>query len=171
MADALPDFLDLKRMGESSATLAGCLGSGQFERLRGVARLDGCVSVLLKAVRERERRIVKGQAQVELGLICQRCLCPMTYPVAADFKLVWVRAVGEAESLPEGYDALVSASGRVNVAALVEDELLLALPMVARHEPPGKCAVELDATRERQSDVEDNAASGPFAVLKTLKRH
>lgn len=171
MPGDLPKFLDLNRVGKSPVTLSGRLELKQLSRLRDVVRSDGYATVYLQAADELGRKRVSGRIRAELELTCQRCLGPMKYPAAADVNLMWVRAAGGAERMPEGYDAVVSVTGRVNVASLVEDELLLVLPMVARHEPPAKCMARFSAGAERTPAGSGNPASGPFAALKALKRH
>lgn len=171
MPGDLPNFLDLNRVGKSPVTLSGRLEFKQLSRLREAVRPEGYATVYLQAADEQGRKRVNGRIQAELGLTCQRCLGPLKYPVLADVNLVWVHAAGGAEPVPEGYDAMVSATGRVNVAELVEDELLLALPMVARHEPPAKCIAGFSAGAHAAPAAAADAGPGPFAALKALKRH
>lgn len=171
MPDALQDTLDLNRVGPTPVTLTGRLELQQLSRLRALARPGGHADVQLRAVEEQGRRWLRGEIRAEVPLICQRCLDTLQYPVAADVRLMWVRAGSESVHLPEGYDAIVSASGRIKLANLVEDELLLALPMVARHEPPDECAARFSANGVQSSVEAEIRTPGPFAVLEALKRH
>lgn len=171
MPGDLPNFLDLNRVGKSPVTLSGRLEFKQLSRLRELVRPEGYATVSLQATDEQGRKRVNGRIQAELWLTCQRCLGPVKHPVVADVNLVWVQAAGAAQPVPEGYDAMVSATGRVNVVELVEDELLLALPMVARHEPSAKCDARFSAGVKLMPAGAADAVPGPFAALKALKRH
>jgi uncharacterized protein len=97
-----------------------------------------------------------------LNLRCQRCLSPLPYPVAIDTRLM---LVGPGEEWPDeeleddGTDA-IEASRELAVLPLVEDEVLLDLPVVPRHEG---CALPVK--------VETESRPTPFAALAKLKDH
>ena len=77
------------------------------------------------------------QAQAEVVLTCQRCLAPSTHSLTLERRFRFVATEEEAERLDEqaGDDEDVLAlSARVNMAELLEDELIMALPLVALHE-------------------------------------
>ncbi len=99
-------------------------------------------------------------------LVCQRCLQPMTVELRSETDVAF--AVAESESLPGGCELIAGDPKRVDLAALVEDELLLALPAIPRHasgetcELPGTAAAEEPAAPEMRR---------PFAGLKDLLKH
>jgi uncharacterized protein len=68
-----------------------------------------------------------------LQLLCQRCLDPIRVPIAIDAEL---RLAESAREIAEAEDDIdrVLASPRMEIAGLVEDEVILALPMAPRHE-------------------------------------
>jgi uncharacterized protein len=81
------------------------------------------------------------QASTRLGLICQRCLEPLDQALAVDrsFRFVSTEQAAEAEDDQSEEDLLV-ASNAFDALTLIEDELLLELPLVPRHDdclPPG----------------------------------
>jgi uncharacterized protein len=106
--------------------------------------------------------------QTQAPLQCQRCLEPYAEPVdlTLDFRFVATEQQAEQEDEDSEEDLLV-LSKHFNLRELVEDELLMALPIVPRH---ARCpqAVKLSA----QDDGFDAGASGlkkkPFAELKDL---
>ena len=113
------------------------------------------------------RVIVRGRVKAQLTLTCQRCLGPVTRALTTEFKLVWVHSDAQAAALPpEPYEPLLSASGRVKVSELLEDELLLALPIVAVHATPEECS-ELG---QRPASRPAETTANPFAVLGASKR-
>ena len=72
--------------------------------------------------------------------------------------------------LPERYDPLVVSGQTLSVAALVEEEILLALPAIPRHEGEACTAAKASDLQQRQeNDVSEASAANPFAVLAQLK--
>jgi uncharacterized protein len=100
-------------------------------------------------------------------LICQRCLGPVKIALHAEPHLAWVKTDEALAALPEEYDPLLSADGRVALADLVADELLLALPLVPRHEGGTACRDLPEAAAE--SATPDEERKKPFAELAKLK--
>jgi uncharacterized protein len=109
---------------------------------------------------------MRGRLDAELSFTCQRCLEAVSCPVHADVMLL-LRRPGETARSADGADEsdeALEVPGPLSLAALVEDELILALPMFARH-APGTCRTAAVA--------EDDAGGGrphPFAGLRQLKR-
>jgi|APFre7841882724_1041349.scaffolds.fasta_scaffold01123_7 uncharacterized protein len=91
------------------------------------------------------------------SMTCQRCLLALPVPIAVDAELELAESREAAEAAEDEVDRVV-ASRSMDVAALVEDELLLALPMVAVHE-----GCELPAKDE-------GPRPSPFAALAGLRR-
>ena len=75
------------------------------------------------------------QAETRLHMICQRCLDPMEQPLEVDrhFRFVSSEQAAETEDDQAEEDLLV-ASPAFDAMTLIEDELILALPLVPRHE-------------------------------------
>ena len=68
-----------------------------------------------------------------LEMVCQRCLDPIQVPIAIDAELQLAENAREISEADDEID-LVIASRHMDVASLVEDEVILALPMAPRHE-------------------------------------
>lgn len=104
----------------------------------------------------------------EVVLTCQRCLGPVRRTLASDSQLVFA-AEGTPE-LPPGHEAIDGDPHRLDLAALVEDELLLALPIIPQHEAGEACALPAG-----EGESPDAAATAemrrPFAGLKDLLKH
>lgn len=110
------------------------------------------------------------QAHGPVRLTCQRCLGPMQVDLQVDNTVGLVRDQAQMDAL----DALDSSNGdadieyllaerQLDVLALIEDELILALPYVPRHDV---CPVPAG----RQDPVAQDKPS-PFAVLERLRKH
>lgn len=107
---------------------------------------------------------VSLQVEGRLDLTCQRCLSGMPFELAVDSRIVMVKdedALPDLEEEVEGIDAIVQPE-RLNIAELVEEEVLLALPLVAVH-PEGECK----ADREAEAAL---VKEHPFATLQKLKQ-
>ena len=109
---------------------------------------------------------VELQIDAGLPLVCQRSLQRFVLPVSITQRLGLVRDEAEESALPPGYEALlVSEDGMLRAVELVEDELVLAVPVVAV--APGSDAVE----REWPAQEEELAKASPFAALTSLKKN
>lgn len=109
--------------------------------------------------------------QAPVWLTCQRCLQPFQVPLAFERRLRFVRGEAEAEALDaESEDDVLALSRSLDLRELVEDELLLALPLVPRHEvcpQPLPMSVEADEADVVEDDLPERPH--PFAVLQALK--
>jgi uncharacterized protein len=104
----------------------------------------------------------------DVVLTCQRCLGPVRRVLASDSRLVF--AAEGAPELPEGYEIVGGDPHRVDLAALVEDELLLSLPIIPQHDAGEACT--LPAGEGNDTDASDTAEMRrPFAGLRDLLKH
>lgn len=170
MSGALPPSLDLARAARQTYGLEGRLPVKSLPRLAAALASDaGEVQVALEAGVDLARRVtVTGSIDAELELQCQRCLEPVKLAVHAEPNLAWVKSDEQLAALPEEYEPLLSADGDVDLKELVADELLLALPLVPRHEGDTACG-GFTAPAERPAESGE-ARKNPFAELAKLKR-
>ena len=103
------------------------------------------------------RPCLRVRVDGEVRLACQRCLAPVPVPIAVDVELRLAESLREIAEADDEVDRVL-ASGEMDVGELVEDEVLLALPMVPRHE---SCGIALPG---------GDAKILPFSVLAELKR-
>lgn len=105
------------------------------------------------------------QATAPVALQCQRCLQTVAQTLVVDRRLRFVRSEAEAERLDEiSEDDVLVLSPRLDLHELVEDELILALPLVPRHDGP--CPEPLPLPADDLHDEEP--APNPFAALAAL---
>lgn len=108
---------------------------------------------------------VEVRVEAELPLVCQRSLERFLLPVRIDQRMGLIRDEAEESALPPGYEPLlVDPSGDLVPLDLVEDELILAVPVVPVR--PGSEAVE----REWAAGEAEVAQAHPFAALASLKK-
>lgn len=169
-ADAVIDGLEFAAKGDC---IRGRLAVARLPRLADVlANRDGWLVCELAGWQQQSQ---DGASADKFGLrlrvtgrlvmVCQRCLAEVGIDCSIDSCLLLVpsgAAWPEDELEADDYDA-IPAERELSLLSLVEDEVLLALPLVPRHEMcelPGNAGPQL-------------AESGPspFAVLAGLKKH
>lgn len=130
---------------ESLARLAQMQGSteGLEYRLRGGSTSNGKACLWIS---------VKG----DVRLVCQRCLGSLAVPLEVEAELQLAEDPREIAQAQDEIDRVL-ASAAMDVAQLVEDEVILALPMVPRHEA---CLATGAAPQTRAS---------PFDALAALR--
>jgi uncharacterized protein len=180
MTAALPTALDLRALAHRAVPETGAAPLSAFERLSEGAPLPGApLSPVRWTARAEWREPVAALAgtpgaqpqlwlhlllQAEVPQTCQRCLGAYAQPVEVDrwFRFVADEAAADAQDDDSEEDLLV-LEPRFDLAALIEDELLLALPLVPMHEV---CPQPL---RMHAGELPEEDAPHPFAALARLK--
>ncbi len=106
------------------------------------------------------------KAMANVTRTCQRCLEPVLLPLTVDTRLRFVRGEDKAARLDaETEEDVLALEPTLDLHALIEDELVLALPVIPMHE---QCRAPVDAS----ATPEDAQAlrANPFAVLQNLKK-
>ena len=118
------------------------------------------------------------QASAPVWLTCQRCLQPLALPLTLDRRLRFVHGESQAEAMDAELEDDVLALPRwLDLRELIEDELLLALPLVPRHDTcpqPLPVAVGQSELLGEDPGVDPRPDEGakqphPFAALRALK--
>ncbi|MEX8519805.1 MAG: DUF177 domain-containing protein [Leptothrix sp. (in: b-proteobacteria)] len=113
------------------------------------------------------------QTQASVPLECQRCLQPVDVALQVDRWFHFVETEALAAELDEtSDDDVLVQSSAFNLLELVEDELLLALPVVPNHEQcPTQLPFNPDSMVEPEVDqATEEAEPHPFAALAALKK-
>jgi len=175
MKDRLPEHIEPLRLARSQRLMQGRLPLSRMPRL--VAVLDdttGDVDVELEFdVDKSGIAWMKGHLTCTLPLSCQRCMQTLLMPVDTTFKLAMIESETEIERLGEEYEPLLLDDSLVSVAELVEDELLLSLPIVPKHETESCHATDYEETHSEvvaEVNNEPEEKKNPFAALADLKR-
>ena len=163
----VPEAVDAWRMVAARREFEGRIPLATMVRLRdsllqpeGDARYVLAFGIDALKVPFAELRI-----EAELPLECQSSLQRFLLPVQLVQRLGLIRDEADEAALPPEYEALlVEADGMLKPAELVEDELILALPVVPVS--PEAEAVE----REFVPSAEETAQANPFAALAGLKK-
>lgn len=172
-----PDRLDVKAFAQSGGHLSGHDTLLKYQRLAAEARgLHPDLRVDWQADGElRTTHGMAGQpwlrlkADATLPLTCQRCLQPVDVPLEVDRAFRFVADEATAEALDDDSEEdLLALQRDFNLRELIEDELIMALPLVPRHD---ECPVPVQMSSSDEDFEEANsAAPNPFAALAGLGR-
>ena len=179
MSGRLTDSIDPLALAARGRVIEGRLGLSELDRLRPLIRneADGVVEFSLHfSIDEGGTPGIHGVIKSRLVLECQRCMEDMEYQVDSRVCLGIVSTREAAERLTDEYDPLLLADNEITIAGIVEDELILALPIVAMHEvkkcPMGaKYLPTQEASDEDEGVAQEKLSSrkNPFAALAQLK--
>ena len=110
------------------------------------------------------------EVRAEALLICQRCLGPMRRTLHSTSQLAFVER--EDALVPADHESIPGDPRQVDLAALVEDELLLSLPLIPIHGAGEKCTEPASQlTRDTGAGPPAQEMRRPFAGLKELLKH
>ena len=169
MNQTLPVHLNFAQKAKIGFELKGKWPIKQLKRLNEVLLSDqGELDVELKFDRAGPIPFIDGHITAELQLKCQRCMQAMPYAVDIRFKLGLVLNDEHIEKLPDEFEPYMLEDDNNHLPDLLEDELLLALPLVAMHEFDCSDYLQQQST-EHQNEVEKvEEKENPFSVLKDL---
>lgn len=164
--------LDVDRAADQGSAWEFELPLAALPRLApDLALPEGSAACRVEFARERGRPLAEVEVRSRVPLRCQRCLRPVWVEVDArsQVRLVTDPAAGADDGLEEGPEPTLAPEGRVLLRDLVEEEILLAVPLVPRHEDVAECGPG-DAIREEKApaDAEKGPKNTPFAGLGEL---
>jgi uncharacterized protein len=176
-----PAKLDVAAFAAAAGELDGRWPLAQFERLMAAAANDASAlgGIVVNWRARGERRSMRGgvhgdDRQVWLHLVastglpleCQRCLEPVEVKIEIERSFLFVHGETMAAQLDaDTEDDVLALTRALDLRELIEDELLLALPLVPRHDA---CPKPLPVPHD-EADPAD-APPHPFSALATLKR-
>lgn len=163
----VPETLDAWRMVAARRQFEGRVPLSALARLEpSLADADGeCRFTLEFGQDPLQVPFVELAIETGLPLVCQRSLERFVFPVKTVQRLGLIRDEAEEAALPPGYEPLlVPEDGQLRPLDLVEDELVLALPVVPV--APDSDPVE----RTWSASEEEQQAASPFAALASLKK-
>lgn len=163
----LPEQVDVWRMVAARREFEGRIPLASMSRLRdSLLQPEGEVACRIAFGTDALKvAFVELRIEVALPLQCQSSLRRFLLPVRLEQRLGLVRDEADEAALPPDYEALlVPADGMLKPAELVEDELILALPVV-----PVAPDAEPVARDFAPSD-EETAQANPFAALAGWKK-
>src|SRR6195952_1973361 len=170
-----PLRLDVALFAKEAGTLAGVWPLREFDRIAtsaapGVPLTDAdtvrwSAQGELRPMRGGETQVwLTADAATHVALECQRCLKPVTVALQIARKFLFVHGEDAAAQLDtDSEDDVLAMTRALDLRELIEDELLLAIPIVPRHDV---CPEPLFAAAD---ELPDDPAPNPFAALAALK--
>jgi len=173
MHQKLPKEIDPFRLAQTGLKLDGELPLATMPRLtKSLQNDEGVVNVKMAFdMDEIGTPYMRGNFTASVSVICERCMEPMMLELDVDCLLAMVSSERKVEGLAEQYDPwILENNDPVLLSSVVEDELILSLPLVPRHEevclPDEAWSAGDDEVNEL---IEADKPASPFAVLEALK--
>jgi uncharacterized protein len=133
---------ELEALGEREASLRGEVAVVKLTRLSPLVHADHgrSVAVRLNFGRASDGRVAVALSfQVTLSLVCQRCLDAVEYPLDETVNWVIAESGSAIATEPDECELLVLGSDKLRPVDLLEDELIVSLPLVPRHGTIDEC--------------------------------
>lgn len=188
MTEFVPKFIDPLSLIKQQADRQGTTPIALLPRLcESLTAPDGEVRWQLHFRRQGNVAAITGSVTTELILQCQCCLERLIWPVEAPINLGVVTSLDEANLLPEPFEPLLlDTETQISLLDIVEDEVILALPIIPRHPqvcqampPPPDNIRQHPASNARrpvqraepgiaEQETDDPDGEHPFGVLAAL---
>lgn len=170
VAMSIPQKIRASTAVEQQARFTGELAVAVLSRLaESLASPEGILQVNLQLGRWLGYAAVRGTVSGELVQSCQHCLQPYRLPLDCRVDLRLVYSDAEEQQVLRDCEPYRVQDDQLLLRELVEDEILLALPMLPRCESCENAPPEVSETRIGEAHQSEEETAGPFAVLKTLK--
>lgn len=126
-----------------------------------LTKSDGSLTYIVRGLQINDRYMLEVALSGVCYLRCHRCLGEIEYPVdmMTRLQLVSAEQLDEIDADDDEVEC-IEASSKIDVLALVEDELLLGLPFAPKH-PEGTCSPDIEGLQQPAS---------AFSVLANLKK-
>ena len=157
--------LEVDRLAEGGAEVDFAV---PLEKLAGLpSGVAGSVAGRARFARARGFPVVELMVRGAATLACQRCMQPMTLAVDTEAQVALIASEADAERVPPELEPVLAPGGRISIAELIKEELLLTLPIVALHGDGAACvaAPATSATAGRGPETHK-----PFAGLADLMK-
>jgi len=168
MSRDIPDHVPLDKATQAGRLITGQLAVSKLPRLQGVVAEQRSdqeqLNVALQFGRDENGwPVVEVSVQGAVMLTCQRTLAPFLCTLESSSTVALVTSESEATSLPEALEPVLCEQGEVRLIELVEEEVLLALPL----RPVSPESTPMQALDDTAAVVDDRQR--PFAEVESLE--
>ena len=168
-----PVYVDTRRVFEAQSECSGTIALDRLPRLKEhLANDAGEVEATLRFfIGDFGDREISGRVKATLEVPCQRCLEPLAIAVDDQVHLALVKDDEQAAKLRAELDPWICNEIKLQLAELVEEQILLALPIVCMHSAD-ECQQQLNYASS-SAEVEQGTTErrdNPFAILEELKK-
>src|SRR5579883_3173007 len=163
--------LDVDRLARGEAEIDFDVPLSELPRLKSrIAGIGGSVRGVARCGRQSGFRVAELSLAGRATLQCQRCMQAMELAIESTTQVALILAEADAAEVPEELEPVLAREGRISIGELVEEELLLALPIVPLHEELRDCAVP-PSVPLLVEEAPEHVTQRPFAGLDELLRH
>jgi uncharacterized protein len=169
MFEKIPELIDPVQCAEHNKRFQATVKQSDLKRLRQqLVSAEELVAVDLAFRRHPKLKtpMFVLSVKTELSLECQRTLEPFSYSVASTITGVYVSSMALADDLSEDIEVYALPEGKISTYELIEEELLLAIPMIPRQDDDFLTwQSEAFIPEPEQAEEKPN----PFAKLQQLR--
>jgi uncharacterized protein len=171
---ALPTLIDPRKLANQGIVLEGQFHDQHLPRLgAAVSSIESPLSALVKfEVDEARAKVASGTLSITVSAVCQRCLDPVTIALSTDFAAQVIWSEEQLTNVSSNREPWIVVDKMASLNELLEDEILLALPLVNYHEH-GQCTGDTFLSEDGQgyNEKEDEiVGDNPFNILQQLKK-
>jgi len=170
MSREYPDWISPNRAAEGKRIFSGTIPLSRMKRLAALLVDAKGEASFMAAFRTDidQRVIIDLQVEAALPLVCQASLEVYDEQVKRNCELAVIESESEQFELPENYEPVQTENGRLAIATLVEDELLLGLPQIPRK--PGLQVIEYSTGGQtfKSETLPEGSSKNPFSALQDM---
>ncbi|WP_129211927.1 YceD family protein [Candidatus Pseudomonas adelgestsugas] len=170
--NAFPIQVNPYKLADSNISLQGEMLLACFDRLCSQS-FNTLNMVQIKFIFKRDERksvVINSIINTEGQMVCQRCLELFTMPIHSKCNYVVVKEGADTQSLLKDYEVLELSADHLNLHELIEDELLLALPIVPVHNAE-ECQQPTWLNAEPKLSDNEIIRYSPFSILAQFKHN
>lgn len=172
MSREFPDWISPARAADGKRVFNGTIALLRFKRLVPLlVEAQGEATFTAAFSRDLDRRVcIDLQTEAALSLLCQASLEVYQEQVQRRSTLVVIESDRELDELSDHCDVVKAEHGRIAIADIVEDELLLGLPQIPRQPGLRKIDYSTNPGNDPENDTGSRAEGqqNPFADLQDL---
>lgn len=165
----LPELIDHRKLANQAGVLEGSIAVERFLRFKEMlAEETGEVQLNLSFDRgDLKCTLVAGRVSANVHLVCQSCMAPYVQTLNCDISASVVVDESKHVVYEQETEVIVHLEKLIPTVDLVEDELILMLPMIPRHPqecPDGEYSQE-PVVEAVIPEVRETETHRPFADL------
>jgi uncharacterized protein len=172
MPEASSKTVSVEPLADEQADVRLSIPLADFPRLQPrLAATDGVIEGRVRFRRESGFAVAAVEVSGSVPLVCQRCLGLMSWPIDGSAQVALIAAESQADAVPEHLEPMWAPGGRISLRDLIEEELLLGLPIVPLHAAASDCVPTPVPVAAEESGVDRSSVQRPFERLgELLKR-
>jgi uncharacterized protein len=173
MSREFPDWISPGRAAEGKRIFSGTIALSRMKRLaKLLVEANGEASFVAAFKSDMDKRVIIDlQVEAELPLVCQASLEVYKEKVNRHSELAVIDHEHQQEDVPDSYEPVLAENGRLAIASVVEEELLLGLPQIPRKPGLEKIEFSTGAQLRKSAEPQKEVKKNPFAALQgMLKR-